>query len=154
MLKGLGSSNPLLSANQSVHFAYILEKAETPREMWRSFSPQRTGESRLTPDSPDSASILSVRNKNGSLQRLACALSGVRPTIAFQETESLTSIDSAQLKTAPYLIPSALRCAGHSSGRSMRLSTVSALSSAGCCPWQIASTIAGLTNARRERRST
>jgi hypothetical protein len=37
--------------------------------MWRSFSPLRTGESRLTPDSPDSASILSVRSKNGSLQR-------------------------------------------------------------------------------------
>jgi hypothetical protein len=57
------------SANQSVHFAYILEKAKTPREMWRSFSPQRTGEP-LTPDSPDSASILSVRNRNGSLQHL------------------------------------------------------------------------------------
>src|SRR5260221_13486860 len=67
--KGLGGSNPLRSANQSVHFAYILEKAETPREMRRSFCPQRTGESRLTPGSPDSASILSVRNKNGSLQR-------------------------------------------------------------------------------------
>ncbi len=37
--------------------------------MWRSFSPLRTGENRLTPDSPDSASILSVRSKNGSLQR-------------------------------------------------------------------------------------
>src|SRR5207244_4181657 len=64
-----GGSNPPLSANQSVHFAYILEKAKTPREMWRSFSPQRTGEP-LTPDSPDSASILSVRNRNGSLQHL------------------------------------------------------------------------------------
>jgi hypothetical protein len=72
---------------------YILEKAETPREMRRSFSAQRTGESRLTPGSPDSASILSVRNKNGSLQRPECALGGVRPTIAFQETESLISIN-------------------------------------------------------------
>src|SRR5882724_1215778 len=43
-------------------------------------------------------------------------------------------------------------CAGHSSGRSMRLSSVSALSSAGCCPWQIASTIVGVTNARRPLR--
>jgi hypothetical protein len=57
--------------------------------MRRSFSAQRTGESRLTPGSPDWASILSVRNKNGSLQRPECALGGVRPTIAFQETESL-----------------------------------------------------------------
>jgi hypothetical protein len=77
----------LRSADQSVHFASILEKAETPREMRRSFRPQRTGESRLTPDSPDSVSILSVRNKNGSLLRPECALGGVRPTIAFQETE-------------------------------------------------------------------
>jgi hypothetical protein len=69
-MKGLDGSNPPLSASQSVHFAYILEKAETPRGMWRSFCPQRTGESRLAPDSPDSASILSVRNRNGSLQRL------------------------------------------------------------------------------------
>jgi hypothetical protein len=69
-MKGLDGSNPPLSANQSVHSAYILEKAETPREMRRSFRPQRIGDSRLTPDSPDSASILSVRGKNGSLQRL------------------------------------------------------------------------------------
>jgi hypothetical protein len=40
--------------------------AEIARELWRSFRPQRTGESRQTPDSP---SILSVGNKNGSLQR-------------------------------------------------------------------------------------
>ena len=59
-------------------FVYILEKAETPREMRRSFSPQRTGERRPRPDSPDSASILSVRNKNGSLQRPGCALDRVR----------------------------------------------------------------------------
>jgi hypothetical protein len=82
MLKGLGSSNPLLSASQSEHFAYILEKAETPREMRRSFRPQRTGESWLMPGSPDSAIILSVRNKNGSLQRPELALGGVRPTFA------------------------------------------------------------------------
>jgi hypothetical protein len=63
------SSNSTRSASQSDHFAYILEKAETPREMRRSFRPQRTGESRLTPGSPDSAIILSMRNKNGSLQR-------------------------------------------------------------------------------------
>jgi hypothetical protein len=60
---GTGGSNSLRSANQSVHCAYILEKAETLREMRRSFSAQRTGESRLTPGSPDWASILSVRNK-------------------------------------------------------------------------------------------
>jgi hypothetical protein len=65
-MKGTGGSNPTLSANQSV---YILDKAETPRELWRSFRPQCTGESRLTPGSPDSAIILSVRNKNGALQR-------------------------------------------------------------------------------------
>jgi hypothetical protein len=59
--KGPDGSNLPRSANQSVHFAYILEKAETPRELWRSFRPQRTGESHLTPNSPDSASILSVR---------------------------------------------------------------------------------------------
>jgi hypothetical protein len=63
--RGVASSNPAC-ANQSVHFAYILEKAETPREMWR-FRPQRTGEIRPTPVLPESAGILSVRNKNGSL---------------------------------------------------------------------------------------
>jgi hypothetical protein len=45
-MKGRDGSNPTLSANQSVHFVYILEKAENPREMRRSFSSQRTGESR------------------------------------------------------------------------------------------------------------
>jgi hypothetical protein len=49
------------------------EGRKTPREMRRSFCPQRTGESRLTPDSPDSASILSVRSKNGSLSAAECA---------------------------------------------------------------------------------
>jgi hypothetical protein len=72
-MRGFEGSNPSLSAKQSVHFTYILEKAETPREMRRSFSAQRTGESRLTPGSPDSASVLSVRDKNGSLQRLNAA---------------------------------------------------------------------------------
>ena len=57
---GTSSSNSLGSAKQPVFFVYILEKAETPREMRRSFSPQRTGERRPKPDSPDSASILSV----------------------------------------------------------------------------------------------
>jgi hypothetical protein len=69
LLEGRESSNPLLSAKQPVFFVYILEMAEIPRELWRSFRPQRTGESRQTPDSPDSASIISVGNKNGSLQR-------------------------------------------------------------------------------------
>jgi hypothetical protein len=78
---GTAGSNPALSATQSAHVTYILEKAETAREVRRSFRPQRTGESRLTPGSPDSASFLSVRNKNGSLQRPACALDGVRRTI-------------------------------------------------------------------------
>jgi hypothetical protein len=68
-MKGLDGSNPPLSGNQSVHFAYILEKAKTPRIMWASLRPQRTGENRPTPRSPDSASILSVGNKNGSLRR-------------------------------------------------------------------------------------
>jgi hypothetical protein len=87
-MKGLDGSNLPLSANQSVHCADILEKAETPREMRRSFSAQRTGESRITPGSPDWASILSVRNKHGSLQRPECALGGVRPTIAFQRPKA------------------------------------------------------------------
>ena len=78
-MKGLDGSNPPLSANQSVHFAYISEKAETPREMWRSFYPQRTGESQLTPNSPDSASILSVRSKNDSLSAAECASGGCSP---------------------------------------------------------------------------
>jgi hypothetical protein len=67
-IKGLDGSNPPLSANESLDFAYILEKAATPRGMRCSFCPQRTGESRLTPRSPDSAIILSVRNNSGSLQ--------------------------------------------------------------------------------------
>ena len=37
--EGFRESNPPLSAIQSVHFAYILEKEETPREMRRSFYP-------------------------------------------------------------------------------------------------------------------
>ena len=90
---GTGSSNSLPSANQSVHFTYILEKAETPRGMWRSFCPERTGESRLTPDSPDSASILSVRSKNGSLQRLNGLWAAFAQPSPLQETESLISID-------------------------------------------------------------
>ena len=68
-MKGRDGSNARLSVNQSVHFAYILEKAGTPRELRRFFSPQRTGESLLMPDSPDLATILSVQNRNGSLQR-------------------------------------------------------------------------------------
>jgi hypothetical protein len=40
LLEGSESSNPLLSASQSVHFPYIVEKAETSHEMWHSFSPQ------------------------------------------------------------------------------------------------------------------
>src|SRR5260370_41572600 len=92
MVKGLGSPNPPLPAKQPVFFIYILEKAETPREMRRSFSPQRTGERRPRPDSPDSASILSVRNKNGSLQRPGCALDRVRPTIAIPGDRRLHSV--------------------------------------------------------------
>jgi hypothetical protein len=62
-----GSQQTAPSANQSVHLAYISEKAETLREMRRSFHPRRTGESRPAPDSLDSASILSGQNRNGSL---------------------------------------------------------------------------------------
>jgi hypothetical protein len=47
--------------------------------MWRSFYPQRTGESQLTPNSPDSASILSVRSKNDSLSAAECASGGCSP---------------------------------------------------------------------------
>jgi hypothetical protein len=61
--------------------------------MWRSFCPQRTGESRLTPDSPDSASILSVRSKNGSLQRLNARWAAFAQPSPLQETESSISID-------------------------------------------------------------
>ena len=91
--RGFRGSNPPLSANQSVRFTYILEEAETPRAMWRSFRPQRTGESRLTPDSPDSASILSARSKNGSLRRLNALWAAFAPPSPFQETDSLISID-------------------------------------------------------------
>jgi hypothetical protein len=38
-MKGLDGSTPPLSANQSVHFAYILEKEETPRGMRTFFLP-------------------------------------------------------------------------------------------------------------------
>src|SRR5262249_20318213 len=41
---------------------------ENPREMRHSFSSQRHRESRLTPDSVYSVSILSVQSRNGSLQ--------------------------------------------------------------------------------------
>jgi len=58
--------------------------------MWRSFRPQRTGESRLT---PDSASILSVRSKNGSLQRLNALWAAFASPSPFQEADSLISID-------------------------------------------------------------
>jgi hypothetical protein len=50
--------------------------------MRRSFRPKRAGESRLTPGSLDPARILSVRNRNGSLQRRDAPLGAVRPTIA------------------------------------------------------------------------
>jgi hypothetical protein len=43
--------------------------------MRRFFYPQRTEESHLTPNSPDSASILSV-SKNGSLSAPECAFGG------------------------------------------------------------------------------
>jgi len=69
-----------------------VEKAETPREMRRSFRAQRTGESWLTPDSPDLASIISVRSKNGSLQRLNALWSAFAQPSPPQETESF-SID-------------------------------------------------------------
>jgi hypothetical protein len=59
-MKGLGGSNPPLSAKQSVFFVYILEKAENARELWRSFRRQRTGDSRPRPDSPDSTSKFRV----------------------------------------------------------------------------------------------
>jgi hypothetical protein len=58
--KGPDGSNLPPSANQSVHFPYIVEKAETSHEMWHSFSPQRTREIRPTPVLPESAGILSV----------------------------------------------------------------------------------------------
>jgi pyridoxamine 5'-phosphate oxidase len=66
---GTESSNLSRSANQSPHLPTFLEWAENSREMRGSFWPQRTGESHLTPNSLDPASILSVRNNNGSLQR-------------------------------------------------------------------------------------
>jgi hypothetical protein len=55
--------------------------------MWRSFCPQRIGESRLTPDSPDSASIVSVRRKNGSLQRPNALWAAFAQPSPLQETE-------------------------------------------------------------------
>ena len=54
-------------------FAYIYGEGRKLARNAGVFLPQRTGESHLTPNSPDPASILSVRNKNGSLQRPGCA---------------------------------------------------------------------------------
>jgi hypothetical protein len=85
---GTDSSNSLRSANESVHFAYILEKPESSREMRRSFYPQRTRESHLTPNSSESASILSVRNNNGSLKQPGSVVGSVRPSIASQGDRS------------------------------------------------------------------
>ena len=116
---GTGGSNPPLSANQSVHFPYILEKIETPRGMRRSFCLQRTGESRFMPDSPVSAGILSVRSKTGSLQRLNTLWWGFVQPSPLQETGGLNSNRSGlcvrerrSCKSAPYLIPRAFSCAG------------------------------------------
>jgi hypothetical protein len=50
--------------------------------------------------------------------------------------------------------PSSLSWAGQSSGKSTLLSSVSALNSAGCRPWQIAVTIEGAVKASRDNRST
>jgi hypothetical protein len=49
-IKGLDGSNLPFSASQSVHFTYILEKAETPRGTWRSFcrsASERAGSRRI-----------------------------------------------------------------------------------------------------------
>jgi hypothetical protein len=72
-------------------------------------------------------------------ERIALWAAFARPS-PLRETGSLilivrvyfprNGITSAQLKTIPYLMPRALRRAGHSSGRSIRLSSVSPLSSA------------------------
>ena len=59
-------------------FAYIYGEGRKLARNAGVFLPQRTGESHLTPNSPDPASILSVRNKNGSLQRPGMR-SGERP---------------------------------------------------------------------------
>jgi multidrug efflux pump subunit AcrB len=70
-----------------IRFPTLWRRQKTPHGMWRSFCPWRTRESRIAPDSPDSASILSVRDKNGSLQRLnaRCRHS---PNHRFEETGS------------------------------------------------------------------
>jgi hypothetical protein len=68
--------------------------------MWRSFCPRRTGESWLTPDSPDLASFISVRSKNGSLQRLNALWSAFAQPSPLQETESFSqSIGSEYPRT-------------------------------------------------------
>ena len=84
---------------------------------------------------------LHAKRKIGSLQ----GSNAFRPTFAHP---SLWTPEMPQLKART------LSCSDHGSGRLIRLSSVSALSSAGCCPWQIASTMPGAANARRERRST
>ena len=76
-MKGLEGSNPPFSANQSVHFAYILEKEETPREMRRSFYPQRTGES------------ASRRIRDHQRARHFQPWGGVAPPFIVQTTEGL-----------------------------------------------------------------
>jgi hypothetical protein len=55
-----GSRSWVRIPRQSVHFVYILEKAETPHEMQRSLGPQRTAESRLA--EPECLTTGSVRH--------------------------------------------------------------------------------------------
>ena len=108
--KSPDSSNSPRSANESVHFAYTLGEAETSRGMWRSFSPLRTGESRLTPDSPDSASILSVRSENGSLQRLNGLWAAFAPPSPFQSLLSSSRLCATAQDVMGQLEPSTASC--------------------------------------------
>jgi hypothetical protein len=70
--------------------------------MWRSFCPRRTGESRLTRDSPDLASIISVRSKNGSLQRLNALWAAFAQPSPLQETESFFNRSGLSIRERPH----------------------------------------------------
>jgi hypothetical protein len=66
----LPRSAPMDKANSRVQAAAESARAISPDHRLHTFCLQRTGESRFMPDSPVSASILSVRSKTGSLRRL------------------------------------------------------------------------------------
>ncbi len=68
-LKGLGSSNLPLSANQSSAFAFSAEKSKILRTFGTFVRFKGTGESQIQPPASRLGSILSVENRAGALSR-------------------------------------------------------------------------------------